>query len=556
MNKAQGGQYGQRSANTTLQFCQKLKETQDVPGLIQEFSKRIPVKGDRAWNVDLSRKATPFKDTYTRDNLMTQFQQGLGYNPNSKKEIAANKKLYKWSIEVVQKYYTEHSNTMTNHDKFCLEFFEAGLSSQLGRNKDSIQHYRFALTILEEAVNNKETWAQEVDVPAMKRKLQKHETLSKGPISSIQKGQTVTSEEALYSKTFLNAVGYTIDQIKKIINKLRSYPFSKLVLKVNALNALYNERFSILFTLSDEDSRGVSGYVNWRNTVRIFSDSLWQSSREITRILFHETTHQAMFDVFNNTGAPYAANDQQAQKEYHECMRQVLLNLIDAIFPIDQLAKLECNTLYKIKKSTFESWETGLEFLEFQFPYPWNRNTPLNELLGNFFSGIYAGDGDRVKKIMKSDLVQLPNGQIMKKFHRSTILNDEFYAYSDYVGNLAYKFESVFIHYDFSSIDTEFIANILDPIFVYKPKNLTIIQPLLKYIQKHVEPAMNAYIANHPAKDRIDDRAIENEARYSSALRNARRVLGAGKSPWNAVLGMLMMVIAYISWSIFSELYR
>lgn len=157
MNKGQGSQYGQRSANRTLRFCQKLKETEDIPGLIRDFSQRIPVKGRVTWNLDPSRKATGFRDTHTQDNLKAQFQQGMGYNPNSKEDITANKKLYKWSIEVVQKYYAEHSQTMTNHDKFCLEFFQAGLSSQLGRNNDSIQHYQSAFEILEEAVNNEET---------------------------------------------------------------------------------------------------------------------------------------------------------------------------------------------------------------------------------------------------------------------------------------------------------------------------------------------------------------------------------------------------------------
>lgn len=523
----------------SLSFCQKLKETRDIPGLIQEFSsKRVLLKGQLITNAQGPFKVTNLSDTFSEQNISEAIKElGKSFPVHNKENVAANKKLFKWSIKTIQKYCHENSTTMTSHDKFCLEFFMASLSSQLGKNDDSIQHYQSALTILKQSATKQEPWAKDIDIKHMERKLKKHITLSKGPILDIQNKQTLTSEEALSSRTFLNDAEYTVDEIKNIIKGLRAYPFSKLILKVNALNALYNERFSIFFTSGKEEIIVEGGYFNQTNTIRVmlfgrYGEPTAQKHyfNELRSFLFHESTHQAMNDIFNNSLNPYAIDDLEAQKDYHDCIRQVLLNVVNTLFPLHKLTKLDRNTPYEFENA------------KFQFPHLWSTDMPLGELIENCFSKNGLFSGENVKKLIH-----------INRDNNLALTNKE---YAVYIEALVEKLSLVLIEYDLSSLNAEFITNILDPTFAHEPKDLTIIQPLLDYFEKHITPAANAYIENHPAKDRIDDLAIENNAQYSSALTNAKWLLTTEKSPRNAVLGMLMIIIAYITWSIFGALYQ
>lgn len=100
----------------------------------------------------------------------------------------------------------------------------------------------------------------------------------------------------------------------------------------------------------------------------------------------------------------------------------------------------------------------------FKFVHPWSRNLALDQLVENCFeeNGILSNPDNiyyLTSKLSESD--------------------------ADYV--------------------TEFITNTTDEILNRKTEYLSIIQPVLDYIDKYVNPEIDKYISNHPSRHRIKE---------------------------------------------------
>lgn len=479
--------YGQRSARRALDVCKRLNETGDISELVKSVSQRISKKVILNAS-DTARELS--KEHYSEEGINDEINKlERFYNINSKECIAEDRKLYNRSMRVVEEYYQDHLSSMTDHDRFCLKIFLASVSSQLGNNDDSIKHYQIALEILNEAVEKEEDWSKNVEWARMEQKLEKHVALSREPLLRISDQQKVSFEEALYSKTFINTPYCTVQDMKTVIDGLRKYPFSTLVLEVNALNAIYNERFGILV---QEDHEEASGLFNLRNTVRVFVNKKLNGSttmpfRRLEAALFHELTHQALQDIFFNHAMPYSVGDVEAQKEYRECIRQTLFNIVDVIFPVEKLSELEPNTAY----------EFGV-IGSLNFPYKWSRDLTLGQLIENCFSQNGLFSSSKIMKCLTSSDQVLFNDYKIKK--EKIKLDDKKLRY---VANLIENLNEVVLFYDIAAFDAESITNIMEVMFVHRSDNMDVISPLMNYIKTRIEPAMGKYIENHPARARI-----------------------------------------------------
>lgn len=372
----------------------------------------------------------------------------------------------------------------------------------------------------------------------IEKKLEKHISMSQKLLVDEDTTTTgfVTSKRALLSRSFLNSTKISIETILESFKSLKSTEFSARVMMVNALNAIEHQRFSILFI----DLETAGGAMNFRNTVRIGSESL-----AMEETLFHELIHKALNDVFN-IPHPYVEGDMRAKDAYRESMRQVFLNYVDVILSIDELAKCDCDKVYRTDLEVQESYQVFTK-QEIKFVHLWSRDMTLDELVANCFGkgGLFSHT-DSFKYFAEGGSLMLDEQTVCK---RDEIGRGK--PSVDYIVKLGKRLDVAFTWYQVSDLDAEFITNVIQSILNCSSEDLVIIQPLLDYIEQYVNPAIDNYIASHPSRDRIDDTLQENDEEYRSQLAKAESLMLVPKqsqSGRSIILAMLMVGLAYTSW--------
>lgn len=469
-------QYGQRSFGGSLRLCKELNFDSNNLGLLidnlsNKFSK--PLSLEDCICEDLN-------NVYTSENISKENREKGNrscriYRNN---EIESNRELYQRSLIFIDDYCNE--TFVSDEWKFYLKLFQASLSRRLDEMVMAKQYNDIAWEIYGKEGRD---WGQRVDLLRREKRLEKYDAISRGCILHLQNQSTFTFKEALLSKSFIvdtKGDGGSKDVvISGYINRLRQTPFSKKIMHVNALNALYNRRFNILFV--NKKCQDTSGYMNMSNSIYIHTFG----ETAVPIILFHELVHKAIDDIFSNGCSPYGESDYVAEKAYHECMRQVLLNLVDAVFPIERLAKFACDRDYKWSNSGSEG--------VINFPHPWSRDLELGKLVENCFSSTGILEINNANYLMEGCFEE----------------NDQSRRF-EYIVCLIEELRKVFTKYNVSEVDREFITYGIQSILNYGSEDrMNIISPLVKYIDEYVMPEIDEYICKHPCSDQLND--VEEE---------------------------------------------
>lgn len=519
--------YGQTSRDRTLNLCHNLNGFQDIPAVVEGITTYFFPSESFDENYEKNKSLLSSRD-YTNENIdqaLEVVREGMCKYPryrHTREDRVANEKLFERSIQLVENYLGYQEDNIKSYDRFCLELFLARLSSQLNRNQECIRHYELALKILKNASYRKENWGdlslesanegytflnQKINFVngCVGLKLARHRLMSHPAVTDINRKRPVSLEMALLSRSFFNPKQSWSDYIKdgpvsalrlhSVFNSLRSTEFSKRIMRLNALDALEDSRFSILFDLENGIEGG--GVYNSKNTIRI------QNRSRMAGILFHELTHKGMDKVFYGvkSSLPYAEGDMNAKDAYRESMKRVLLNFIDAVIPISELVNLDCNTDYETDMVDSRQGYYNSVQQKFNFPCPWSRDMALDQLVKNCFleNGLFTNQKS-VEYFTRGGCLML-NGQTLWKGESERTGRPD----TDYICLLGSRLQAVFCSYNISDLDVEFITNVTDSMLDRPPEDLVIIKPLLDYIETYINPAIDEYIINHPNRNRIDD---------------------------------------------------
>lgn len=308
--------YSQLSSGRTYSVCKHLSEiTNGIQSLINHMARALPRKSVQTCKND-KPKLKSLKDEYTHQNIENGTARYLkSYKVFRQSDLKNADIIYKLALKSVEKNPIPNSE-MNNLNQFCLFFFLGSLFAHIpGYEQPSSESYSIAISLVKKLPDF------DLDTLII-GKLAKHQAL---PISvqPIQAGASVTLVNALCSKIFFEKGLVCTDSISELFTDLQCTKFSKLVLQLNALDALYHPRFKILF-LSQMARNTIVGSYNAKNTVRI----LYRTHNDNRLTLLHELTHKAMAQVFYNLSIPYYKDNERAKQAYRESMRQVLFNLV------------------------------------------------------------------------------------------------------------------------------------------------------------------------------------------------------------------------------------
>lgn len=479
--------YGQPTRGRRDELCQEFQANGgDVGVLIDRIEKGLRLKPKMKSGGPSKRE---IKGKYTFENINKEIESNRVPNSflHDTERVAKNKELYQWSLGKVQEY-EKNVDAMNDHDQFCLNLFKARMSSHLNQKEDVIRYSADAFEAFKRAMANGEVWAEKIDVAWIERKFKWRELIKGGPLLKIEQEKAPSAKNILLSKTYVDLSQVKdVEAIKELFKDLEVTDFSRLVLELNALDALEYDRFAIFF---EKLTRG-AGVFNLHNRIQINIDSK-------SRTLFHELMHKAMIRTFpGNATAPYKVGDVEAQKAYRECMRQTLLNLVDAICPIDILAKLKCNKDYEIEHAGCDDL-----FQFFRFPHPWSKEMSLDQLVDNCFleRGFLECIGTAGKEKMK--LISLGGTRIIKIDEKEIKVESGKPEYSMPIGLIEKAVKVFGKTYGLADLDTEFITNFIDfTVAVTDHKYVDyILKPLMDYIEKYVVVEMKKYIEGHPRK--------------------------------------------------------
>lgn len=255
--------YGQRGLCGGLMLCKILDCNSNnlgllIKGLSKKFS--MPLFLDECIVDDIS-------NVYTIECISKEVKERgqRSYQIYSNREIESNKELYKRSLFLIGK----HCNDLIVNDEwlFYLELFQASLSRHLDEVDMAKYHNDVAWEIFDKEGRS---WGQEVDLDRKEKRLEKYGAITRGSILCLKNKATFTFEEALLSKSFVvdenmenpmdaQTCRSSVIGIREHIGRLRKTEFSKKIMEVNALNALYNKRFNILFV--NKNYQDTPGYM-------------------------------------------------------------------------------------------------------------------------------------------------------------------------------------------------------------------------------------------------------------------------------------------------------
>lgn len=250
--------------------------------------------------------------------------------------------------------------------------------------------------------------------------------------------------------------------------------------------------------------------------------------------------HKALDRVFDHICLPYAEGDTAAKKAYRACMQEVILNLIDTLISFDELARLECNKIYSVACPKFPHFPDTISFR-----HPWSRSMPFDQLIENCFGshGILSGSNTNITSGYECAILE--NGEPIK-FHK---LNN-----ATYVDYLRRQLSAVFGFgsscYDMSMVDIEFITNASDSCLHPEAQKSKIIQPLMDYVEKHVIPQMERYIAEHPCNGQIDETIADADVKYSNKLINLELIFKYTTTPIQYIISILVAFGHCMAWLI------
>lgn len=455
---------------------------------------------------------------YTEESIERKFKES-GRKPLeifSEEELRADKALFERSLTSIQDYLKEHQKDVNNHDKFYLQYFSARISSQLGDHKTYLKYNRDALSILKKAENTQEDWVIDLDVPSMiklmiEEKIQKHELMEKGPLF---KERARKEEEALASKVYAEAGVLSPRDNMNFFRAFRKTEFSSLILRLNALDAIENEKFGVFLlkmsTVKDTMVRG-AGYYKKDTVVVTKPEHALTPEEALIKTLLHELTHRAMERVFQNASRPYPKDNIEIKNAYRESMRQVLVDTVDTLIPLEVLEKLDCNLPHTIQLSGPPPKD-----IPFKFKHPWTRSLSLDKLVENCFgpNGILHPRSINVYDLMGSS-ISLDGQAIKNEFGE---VDDVTMLLAENFADLCNSLYDVFGgKYSEAELDIEFITKVSDKLLRPGFADMKAVKRLIKYFDDHVNPEMKKYVEGHPGKEKM----IANNAGYLMLLDNA-----------------------------------
>lgn len=345
------GKYHQPSLMRTHSVCCRLQKAKGDIGIVIKYI------GERFFNRSLAlsdngrARVKELKRLYTPENIEKEYKIDFASNRVHRRDLLNDDdyELYIYAMKIVSEYCDVNSD-MSDQERFCLYFFLGGLYSHLRQffrfvlefgaepGSFALEYYTKALALARQL--------KEIDLNSItsifESKIVKHQAISVShgfdSMESFLASKTYIdrkiyqnfshhsldglSDKKIHSNSNLSLCG--LNDLPQLFKSVGCTKFSKLVLKLNALDSLAHKRFKILF-VDEMPEKNVEGSYNQRNTVRVLAHSC--QHKEIRCTLLHELTHKAMDQVFENACCPYRKNNEMSKQAYRSSMRQVLLNL-------------------------------------------------------------------------------------------------------------------------------------------------------------------------------------------------------------------------------------
>lgn len=405
-------------------------------------------------------------------------------------EVQSHIDAYQYALKVI-KFYINEDKKINTENKFYLQILLAKLSYRSGKIGSCIVHYTHARTILFHAFyskNAEDNWSKENHTSKIETKINKkliryNLKIAKGTSNKNSQRMDIESpENILASKTYAQEsikfeAGLDMVGFLGLLNAPQAPEFSKQILLLHALDSINHNKFSI-YLLRNNTESGVKGFYNRKNKVVIYSKidkEKIDSTKVDENTLLHELMHKALDRVFDNNARPYFEDDLEAQKAYHECMKAVLINCIEAVIPFEELSQFPCN-----KKCCFYFGNKCYQS-KIKFPYTWSLNMTFDQLVKNCFQD---------RQLLTLAAIRSKKGQSMLTPYADSLLRKLQILFS---GN----------SYKINVLDQEFITNMTHGFLSPEAQNSKLIQPLMEFIKNFVLPEMENFIADHPCRNQI-----------------------------------------------------
>lgn len=485
--------YEETSKLLTANYCKRyFPEYGQVnfEGLFKRLLSRWPEPSSGKKRVLYPRYKEAWSERWSDSNIERKNKNYVIYSSNTNRRLEPNKgalckSLYKRTMQTVKGYYLQNYNIISLKEQCCLHVFLGMLSSHLLNHSEASYHYSLVISTLKCAIRSKKKWTENYNTEYINRiykyKADKHRLRSCEPVYSLGRIVKLYPERVLASRTYAGKKDlFTIINCINTFRRIQTTRFSKLVVEVNALDALTHPRFSIILPKAMPE-KIMEGAYNSLNTV-IFTDL------KSTQTALHELTHKAISEVFNNSSCPYFRNDLIVKKAYREAMRQVLINVVKELYSFERLI---CLSSRKKGKVTVQGGE-GTDKSVIKFVNKWHKNMSIGELSENLFSD----DRHTCLYRLFKEKRDLQIGQKIVKRNKSSKIN------IDFISRIKFFFKA----YKPSELDVEFIANVCEYLVnqnFYEGRGKRIIKPLMDYIEVAVIPKMEEYIEKHPKRDEM-----------------------------------------------------
>lgn len=531
-----------------LDLCEKvINKDISIQQCINQYEDHLNLKPPVEIKLTEKELKSPARERkkYTEENIEKAIEE-MQIKPFSRFNQKKLNIIYNQALSEILSYLKKQGEEINSHDNFYLNILLSSINNRLGNVKESIKYDEKARSIYAHASSStspEDQWASKlsptnIDTLFTKR-LEKHSMQVSGPVYKQKTPGTKTSpEKALALKT------YYPQEITKFLEKLdmieifktfrskNASQFTKAILDLNALDSLEHSHFGI-YVRANILKSAAQGYYDSKNKVVIGE----MSTVAMKETILHELIHKALDRVFNNDTIPYSKDNVVARKAYHECMREVFLNLIDAIFPLDKLEKLKDGEKCYVQNSKGER-------IILIFPHKWSRLMPLDELIENCFGSYRSGI------FFYQVSFYFDNAYIEGEYGQKIWSKAGNYSKSNFTVSLIQSLKTVFSgdYYTMSAVDSEFVTQIAEYSLRPEYKGNKIVKPLEDFLAKYVMPEMQAYIDEHPRKNQIKEKIVENDTSYSTALINAATL--SHLQYVGPLLILLFVIYAFIDWSL------
>lgn len=469
--------YGQPSLGRTKRMCEDLNKNQNsvcVEELIAKFYNELITK---KITVDQTLKSI---DEHIKNNGLTS-RQLVDQNA-----INNNIQLYKETIGILKNYYELQSETLFDKNKqnyFALNYILSNISTQLKDFDGAIRYANNAKIGLSDS-SSPSTFIEHYNVK-LSLKITKLELLKAARPKMDQK--VWTPKTILEHKTF----GGETKILQKMYLQIMSTPFSALVLEMAALTAMQQDKFGIFFSSKFRDVNGCEGYYFLGNKIYLG----YNMNTIKPEYVLHELTHWAMDQLFENACRPYGKDNDIQKKEYRECIRQVILKVLEHLYTKESLNTIKAKALCNIPiKDGFLSSKDYLAC-----PHDWSDSLSLEELIENCCSNndSFFTMGGLLHKTFISEVLCAKTTE--------EVSEELFYL------DLAIKALRIWARYPKSDYDAEFITHMIQSLAVCPNyENSPCFQPVKDYLEKHVIPEMKKFKEGHPSKPRLEPDAIDS----------------------------------------------